>query len=852
MIKLVNLIYLALAFGGANAFYVPDKRAEGGYVQVTSGNASFTEYWGCSEPACGIVANGFTAAMNQLSFGAPSGVGPGDACGRCFAVTADYDPYSPAYTGPWGQTIVVKITDLCPVEGNEVWCGQTATNDTNQFGQPFHFDLCVDSGAAAQFFPANHDALIGNFTEVPCSEWSGSDGSPLWPGACLAGESAPLWPSVGCGNQGTAPGAPAAPSSASSVSSSSTTSPSTPTTSAPPSTQTEWGQCGGTSWTGPTTCVSPLCLRLVSVKNLEDPTSSNHLPCLIITMICSHAVLCRVALTPPGRNVNATCSRVTESASRSHILHNIMQSPVVQLAIYDRWWIWSGIYRDNGGVSPTNDPVDSKNGYDPLTAFPSRKPAFDVFGIPSRSRKQRGWYQVKPWPPSSLHIATVASVERSFAVAADTPPEMFEQILEGLNPDYLTTNLNREDRHALSMCSLVCRYWADKCRKVLYNRLCLRARADVLALRNFDQDPGAEIFKYWGDSDIQLEVDSLPQMPWIHVMTTLLQNARQPGPAVRVTLKGPLPRGWKSLRSLHQGLPKTPRIYSYGITHLVLSNIHFRRLYDLVHLVDEIPYLSWLECEQLSWEILPSGIPLTRRRSGNQPGPVSTRMLIMWKCGPTWASAALLLFPNFVPISFPWFSQEGLTGLLALGQTIDSTTEDTPCTAHFQYYEGGYPLEIIVLDLSFQDLGSYETLPHRLPGHHPEATICRFSVKADSVTTPNHLPVGNNDDRSPILDVTTIALEVKILERVTAFFNWEGFDEVVCTFPRIKHVVFGFPSRQDMTRFVENVVSKRLPLLTTRNLIRYAIHHIDWFRTSPQSDEQQRTKRLFDLVLVYG
>ena len=115
--------------------------------------------------------------MNQLSFGAPPGVGPGDACGRCFALTADHDPYAPDYTGPFGQSIIVKVTDACPVAGNEVWCGQTATDDVNQFGQPFQsvfthsfvshgctdldytsFDLCVDSGAAAPFFPDGMNA----------------------------------------------------------------------------------------------------------------------------------------------------------------------------------------------------------------------------------------------------------------------------------------------------------------------------------------------------------------------------------------------------------------------------------------------------------------------------------------------------------------------------------------------------------------------------------------------------------------------------------------------------------------------------------------------------------------------
>jgi len=182
------------------------KPGAGGYIQPTSGTATFTEYVGCSQPACGITANGFTAAMSQLAFGSDPGDGPGDACGRCFAITGTQDPYSPAFTGPFGPTIVVMVTDMCPLSGNQNWCGQTDADPVNSFGASVHFDLCEDTGASTSFFPSGHTALSGNFTEVPCSQWGGSGfGSPLWTGACLAPLTAPLWPSVACGNQGTAP-----------------------------------------------------------------------------------------------------------------------------------------------------------------------------------------------------------------------------------------------------------------------------------------------------------------------------------------------------------------------------------------------------------------------------------------------------------------------------------------------------------------------------------------------------------------------------------------------------------------------------------------------------------------------
>jgi hypothetical protein len=64
-------------------------------------------------------------------------------------------------------------------------------------------DFSFASGAPTPFFPSGHGALKGTFTEVSCSQWSGSDGGANFNGACLSGESAALWPSgTGCGNKG--------------------------------------------------------------------------------------------------------------------------------------------------------------------------------------------------------------------------------------------------------------------------------------------------------------------------------------------------------------------------------------------------------------------------------------------------------------------------------------------------------------------------------------------------------------------------------------------------------------------------------------------------------------------------
>ncbi|KAH9066238.1 endoglucanase V-like protein [Lactarius vividus] len=176
VLVLIPFFLAGAVYGGA----ILEPRTMGDYVQNPSGTASFTFYSGCNYPACGKTASGYTAAMNQLAFGAPSGLGAGDACGRCFKITGCADPYSPSNEGPF-KSIIVKVTDMCPVQGNEQWCGQTLSNTTNSFGQSVHFDLCQESGAPRS---------------------CGSEGTSLWDGACLADENTDGWPSVGCGNKG--------------------------------------------------------------------------------------------------------------------------------------------------------------------------------------------------------------------------------------------------------------------------------------------------------------------------------------------------------------------------------------------------------------------------------------------------------------------------------------------------------------------------------------------------------------------------------------------------------------------------------------------------------------------------
>ncbi|KAH9975706.1 endoglucanase V-like protein [Lactifluus volemus] len=195
------LIFLAFSSLAVAKNGPPRTGSQGGYVQDTSGNASFTFYSDCAPPACGQTVTGYSAAINQLSFGSDSG--PGDACGRCFKITGTHDPYSPE-NQITPTSIIVRITDECPITGNADWCGQTRDKPTNKYNAIAHFDLCQDSGAADAFFGSGGSAgaLTGKYEEVSCLQWQGTESTKFWEGACLAPANAPLWPAQSCGNNG--------------------------------------------------------------------------------------------------------------------------------------------------------------------------------------------------------------------------------------------------------------------------------------------------------------------------------------------------------------------------------------------------------------------------------------------------------------------------------------------------------------------------------------------------------------------------------------------------------------------------------------------------------------------------
>jgi len=71
----------------------------------------------------------------------------GGNCGRCYKISPSYDPYSPK-SELHANSIVVKITDLCPITVNPSkddpkWCSQTTAEPHNIFGGPVQYGTSI-------------------------------------------------------------------------------------------------------------------------------------------------------------------------------------------------------------------------------------------------------------------------------------------------------------------------------------------------------------------------------------------------------------------------------------------------------------------------------------------------------------------------------------------------------------------------------------------------------------------------------------------------------------------------------------------------------------------------------------
>ena len=316
-----------------------------------------------------------------------------------------------------------------------------------------------------------------------------------------------------------------------------------------------------------------------------------------------------------------------------------MSDKAVRLEIMQSWWLWRGFWPSGRDVNQIfcgpelehgfprvryRDPMDTQN-FKEEEAFPLLKPSIDTFGVPHRSRAQRGWYQIRSpaRPVAPPHIAAY----HHEATAADLPPELVSRIAESVSGS----------RSALVSCARVCRHWANILQPKLFRRIMLRSLREsnqLLSIRRASLTGliHEELF-------LTLEAQ-LRDPPFIHRISHMKHLS-----GARATITGPLPAPCgSSVRSVLGGVPRAlPRSSLAHIRNLTLEDVNFRSFMDFMDLVAELPpsmvifravRLTWRK--EVTWPDVPRRYASARHR-------VSQRCIYLDHCMPGQRWLVLLL-----------------------------------------------------------------------------------------------------------------------------------------------------------------------------------------------------------------
>ncbi|EKM56465.1 uncharacterized protein PHACADRAFT_183117 [Phanerochaete carnosa HHB-10118-sp] len=203
-----------------------------------------------------------------------------------------------------------------------------------------------------------------------------------------------------------------------------------------------------------------------------------------------------------------------------------------------------------------------------------------------------------------------------WAGAADLPPELFEHILAYVSPYDRMFGVAMTQRE-LGKLSLVCRYWARQCRPLMFNmKPTLDNLDDIQQLCRLVQSP---IQLTPSLRDCLKAMNTSYKGSWtyywhhlssngIHQSETTLQNVYVLDSSIdSQSTTGHAPRSWST------GLPRTLPSGLIYIWRLHLTDLRFRHVGDLVHLLHEASGLSDVICTRLRFDDSESLLPFPAR-----------------------------------------------------------------------------------------------------------------------------------------------------------------------------------------------------------------------------------------------
>ncbi|GJE88615.1 F-box protein [Phanerochaete sordida] len=188
----------------------------------------------------------------------------------------------------------------------------------------------------------------------------------------------------------------------------------------------------------------------------------------------------------------------------------------------------------------------------------------------------------------------------SYATAADLPVELLCHIVQSLRTLGISGRRRSVSTHDFLAASLVCKYWSETLRVVLFRRLKLRDDYDVQFLKDLVCSP-----RFASSSlarpgaiksvDLQCRADAAHTPDWIHHVYSL--TVRLPTTHFKCTVRAdPATSGrWNPFTA-------TPIAPSYlRLSSLSLTGVHFASTVELGRLLACFPSMASCNCDQLTF-----------------------------------------------------------------------------------------------------------------------------------------------------------------------------------------------------------------------------------------------------------
>lgn len=215
--------------------------------------------------------------------------------------------------------------------------------------------------------------------------------------------------------------------------------------------------------------------------------------------------------------------------------------------------------------------------------------------------------------PSNIYPLPLLKISHKvamFASAADIPEELFELVLDILTRD-VTLIRKPEDRapakRCMNRCSLVCKFWASRCRPRIFSHLTLRSIRDAHTLLSLSHTVRHYIV------DLFLE-ETEPCEPWTHIVYRAVASGKLSLDTIAHKLDGACtPTSVQTLRSLHPSLPQRTPVAFRDHIFVHVMNYRLQVFTDIAQLVRKLlESKNWqLEFTNISWIKPPEAVPST-------------------------------------------------------------------------------------------------------------------------------------------------------------------------------------------------------------------------------------------------